>query len=74
VKRAIFLLAMATVLMGNRGCGGTGNSVPLNPQCHLYYYPLCSEVPSTYPCLCLSGPEGLTVEEERALIVPDFSE
>ena len=48
----LILALMALVLMGN-SCQGDSTVV-----CQGLNYPVCSDVPFDYPCLCLSSPEG----------------
>lgn len=55
-----------------------GNRCPTNDQapndrraCWDYDYPLCSDVPRTYPCLCVQGSSAVTSEaDERELYNP----
>jgi len=59
----IVLLAIAAVTMGADGC----NSNEYRVICQGINYPLCRDVAYDYPCLCLSDPQGLTVEEAEEL-------
>jgi hypothetical protein len=59
----ILLLAIAAVTMGADGC----NSNEYRVICQGINYPLCRNVAHDYPCLCLSDPQGLTVEEAEQL-------
>lgn len=67
---ASILLLLALCTMGS-DCdgGGRGSNVDVDRRsCWSYDYPLCSEVSSTYPCLCVSGVSAVTsIEDEQEL-------
>ena len=62
--RPVLLLLCALATLGN-SCQGKGRDEL--QVCQTMDYPFCSEVPVTYPCLCLSGPAGVTLEEAEAM-------
>jgi len=72
----IVLVFMAMCLMGN-SCEGGGQSNNDRRSCWTYDYPLCSEVPANYPCLCLHGKAAVTsASDELELLneapTPDY--
>lgn len=72
----VVMIFMAMCLMGN-SCEQGGKSNNDRRSCWSYDYPLCSEVPSTYPCLCLHSRASVTsVSDELELFnatpTPDY--
>lgn len=69
----IVLVFLALMTMGNTDCGGGHGAQEPNERraCWTFDYPLCADVPATYPCLCLQGSAAVTsFEDERELIQP----
>ena len=70
---ASILLLLALCTMGS-DCDGGGRGADVDADrrsCWSFDYPLCSEVPATYPCLCVSGIAAVTSNlDERELAKP----
>lgn len=63
----VILLVLAVCTMGN-SCDSGGDGGGDRPYCEYLARPLCRDVTTTYPCLCLYGLEAVTSEaDEREL-------
>lgn len=66
----VILSLIALALLGNK-CPTNAQGANDRRACWDYDYPLCSDVPRTYPCLCVQGSRAVTSEaDERELYNP----